>query len=135
MPQPFLSRKKKSCIRKLNTKKDKTTSNPKEILNEIQSFYANLYDNKVDHSDENLMESFLSKVDTNTLTDERDSVDKQLTISECFAALKTFQKNKTPGNDGLTVEFYLAFWPLVGKCLVECLNFAHRHGELSTSQK
>ena len=82
------------------------------------------------------MESFLSKVDTNTLTDEQpDSVDKQLTISECFAALKTFQKNKTPGNDGLTVEFYVSFWPLVGKCLVECLNFAHRHGELSTSQK
>ena len=52
-----------------------------------------------------------------------------------FEALKTFKKNKTPGNDGLTVEFYLAFWPLVEKCLVECLNFAHRHGELSTSQK
>ena len=64
------------------------------------------------------------------LTDEqRDSIDKQLTMSECFTALKTFKRNKTPGNDGLTVEFYLAFWPLVGKCLVECLNFAHRHGE------
>ena len=47
----------------------------------------------------------------------------------------SFQKNKLPGNDGLTVEFYLTFWPLVGKCLVECLNFAHRHGELSTSEK
>ena len=129
------SRKKKSCIRK-HTENDKTTSNPKEIFNEIQSFYANLYDKKVDHSDKNLMESFLSKVDTNTLTDEqRDSVDKQLNRSECFAALKAFQRNKTPGNDGLTVEFYLAFWPLVGKCLVECLNFAHHRGELSTSQK
>ena len=75
-------------------------------------------------------------MNTSKLTDEqRDSIDKQLTISECFTALKTFQKNKTPGNNGLTVEFHLAFWPLVGKCLVECLNFAHRHGELSTSQK
>ena len=75
-------------------------------------------------------------MNTSKLTDEqRDLIDKELTISECFTALKTFQKNKTPGNDGLTVEFYLAFWPLVGKCLVECLNFAHCHGELSTSQK
>ena len=33
------------------------------------------------------------------------SVDKtKITLSECFAALKTFKKNKTPGNDGLTVE-------------------------------
>ena len=129
------SRKKKSCIRKLNTEKDKSTTNPKEILNEIQLFYANLY-KKVDHSDENLIDPFLSTMNTSKLTDEqRDLIDKQLTISECFTALKTFQKNKTPGNDGLTVEFYLAFWPLVGKCLVECLNFALRHGELSTSQK
>ena len=130
------SRKKKSCIRKLKTENDKSTTNLKEILNEIQLFYANLYDKKVDHSDENLIEPFLSSVNTGKLTDEqRDSIDKQLTMSECFAALKTFKKNKTPGNDGLTVEFYLTFWPLVGKCLVECLNFAHRHGELYTSQK
>ena len=126
------SRKEKSCIRKLNTENDKSTTNPKEI----QLFYANLYDKKVDHLDENLIEPFLGTVNTSKLTDEqRDSIDKQLTLSECFAALKTFKKNKTPGNDGLTVEFYLAFWPLVGKCLVECLNFAHLHGELSTSQK
>ena len=112
------------------------STNPKEILNEIQLFYANLYDKKVDHSDENLIDPFLSTMNTSKLTDEqRDLIDKQLTISKCFTALKSFQKNKTPGNDGLTVEFYLAFWPLVGKCLVECLNFAHRHGELSTSQK
>ena len=131
------SRKKKSCIRKLNTENDKSTINPKEILNKIQLFYAHLYDKKVDLSNENLIEPFLSTVNTSKLTDEqRASVDKQLTLSECFAALKTFKKNKTPGNDGLTAEFYLAFWPLVGKCLVECLNFAHRHGVLlSTSQK
>ena len=64
------SRKKKSCIRKLNTENNKSTSNPKEILNEIQSFYANLYDKKIDHSDENLIEPFLSTVNTSKLKDE-----------------------------------------------------------------
>ena len=67
-----------------------------------------------------LIDPFLSTVNTRQLTDERrDSIDKQLTISECFTALET----KTPGNDGLTAKFYLAFWPLVEKCLVECLKF------------
>ena len=42
-----------------------------------------------------------------TRRQNRDSLDK-LTISECFATLKTFQKNnKTPGIDGLTIEFHL----------------------------
>ena len=85
----------------------KSTSNPKEILNEFQSFYANLYDKKVDHSDENLMESFLSKVDNNTLTDEqRDTLDEKLTISECFAALKKFpEKQSTPETTDLQLTF------------------------------
>ena len=47
----------------------------------------------------------------------------------------TFQTNKTPGNDGLTVEFYVGLWHLVGKCLVKSLNFAHEQGQLSNSQK
>jgi len=27
---------------------------------------------------------------------------------QCYNVLKTFQKIKSPGNDGLTVEFYIA---------------------------
>ena len=45
------------------------------------------------------------------------------------------KKNKTPGNDGLTVEFYLAFWPIVGNYLVTSFNYSHNYGELSNSQK
>ena len=41
-----------------------------------------------------------------------------LTVGECFNTLKSFQISKTPGNDGLTLEFY-----------------ARDHGELSNSQK
>ena len=49
--------------------------------------------------------------------------------------MKSFQKNKPPGNDGLTVEFDLTFWDLVGKCPVNALHFAQEQGQLSTSQK
>ena len=27
------------------------------------------------------------------------------------------------------------FWPIVGKHLIDCFNYAHDHGELSNSQK
>ena len=39
------------------------------------------------------------------------------------------------GNDGLTVEFYLVSWPIFGKKLVDCYNYAHEHGELSNTQR
>ena len=49
--------------------------------------------------------------------------------------MQTLQQNKSPGNDGLTVEFYLAFWPVFGSLLVQSLNYAFKYGELSNSQK
>ena len=65
----------------------------------------------------------------------RNICEGKLGYGECCNVLKTFQKNKSPGNDGLTVEFYIAFWPLIGTLLVDSLNYAFEYGELSNSQK
>ena len=35
--------------------------------------------------------------------------DYSVTVKECKEALKTFSKNKSPGTDGLTAEFYSFF--------------------------
>ena len=43
----------------------------------------------------------------------------QLTVSEHFQVLLTFQNNKAPRNDGLSAEFYKFFWPEIGYLLVE----------------
>ena len=59
----------------------------------------------------------------------------KLTNEECFQCLQLFECNKSPGNDGLTTEFYKAFWNVVGDLVVESLNSAHEYGELSNSQK
>ena len=42
---------------------------------------------------------------------------------------------KSPGNDGLTAEFYKTSWNLLGQQLTDSLNYSFEHGELSTSQK
>ena len=58
-----------------------------------------------------------------------------LTKTECFKALQTFKNGKSPGNDGLTAEFYQAFWPTLGHLLVDSLNSSFEKGEMSNSQK
>ena len=45
------------------------------------------------------------------------------------------KKIKSPGNDGLTVEFFLAFWSLFRKLVVDSLNYTFEHSKLSNSQK
>ena len=62
-------------------------------------------------------------------------MDSKITKNEYYVALKFFQKYKTPGNDNLTVEFYLGFWHLIEKCLVNALHFVREMGQLSNSQK
>ena len=123
-------------MRKLSIDNDKETTEPKEIMTEIHNFYSKLYDKDSYNMGENSITRFLDKTNAKKLSnDQREVLDKKLTRSELYQALKTIQRNKTPGNDGLTVEFYLAFWPLLGKYLEDSLNFAHEHGQLSTSQK
>ena len=105
-------------------------------MDELRRFYSDLYQEDSSSCSETLIDSFLSKVSVPKLSDvQKEECEKKLTVSECYNTLKTFQKNKTPGNDGLTAEFYLAFWPILGKHLVACFNYAHDHGELSNSQK
>ena len=67
--------------------------------------------------------------------DHKKSCEGLLTENECLAALKSFQKNKTPGTDGLTAEFYIFFWDKLGKFLVNSFNSGFQKGELSISQR
>ena len=41
---------------------------------------------------------------------------------------------KSPGIDGLTAEFYLAFWAVIGEDLVEVLSYGFQIGQLSVTQ-
>ena len=43
--------------------------------------------------------------------------------------------NKSPGLDGLTVEFYQAFWPLLGNFMIDVYNESYQNGSLPESQR
>ena len=58
-----------------------------------------------------------------------------LSLEELTQALQLANKNKTTGPDGLTVEFYLAFWSSLGPLLVEVFKESFCAGELYDSMK
>ena len=49
--------------------------------------------------------------------------------------MNTVSKNKSPGNDGLTIEFYIFFWGEIGQLLIDSYNESFGKGILSASQK
>ena len=56
-------------------------------------------------------------------------------MQECWEALNSMINCKTPGNDGLTKEFYVCFFKQLDKLLVSTFNYSFDHGEMRTSQK
>ena len=58
-----------------------------------------------------------------------------LSFEECKEALKCLNDNKSPGEDGFTMEFFKCFFNVIGSDLVESFNYAHEKGQLSISQK
>ena len=61
--------------------------------------------------------------------------DNHISVKECHDSLLTFKNNKSPGNDGLTSEFYQSFWDTISNDLIKCLNDINKFGSLTHSQK
>ena len=76
-----------------------------QILEEQRLFFETLYKRK--HVENNA----LYKNTHHTLNQEEKLVcDDLLNEYECGLALKEMQNNKSPGSDGIAIEFYKIFW-------------------------
>lgn len=56
-----------------------------------------------------------------------------LTIDELFSALQSMKNGKAPGLDGLPVDFYKAYWHLLGEDLLTVLSDSLDKGKLQLS--
>ena len=82
-------------------------TDPKKILGVIEGFYSGLYKKDDLEPCENLMNTFLeSQLMPRLSVDDSQVWEGKLKIEECVKSLSSFEPNKSPGNDGLTVEFY-----------------------------
>ena len=63
------------------------------------------------------------------------SCEGKITLPEMEKVIKTFKLNKTPGNDGLPVEFYVKFWKNLNIPMKDSFNYSYDKGLLSNSQR
>ena len=67
--------------------------------------------------------------------EERDNMEGLLTYEECKKVLETFQKDKSLGEHGFTVECYQFFFELLGHHLIASFNDAYKTNELTISKR
>ena len=61
--------------------------------------------------------------------------DAELSESEILDSLKSFKNGKSPGTDGLVIEFYKFFWKQIKPYLIESYKYSLLKGELTVEQK
>ena len=122
----------KKTITELTSPTGECLTTNKQILGELRRFYQSLY--KAEKTDKHAQDLLLAKLSKSLSEVERESLEHELSYSECFEALNSMAKNKSPGNDGFPMEFYSHFWALLGADLVDTLNYGHQKGQLSQTQ-
>lgn len=99
-------------------------------------FDQNLYHTNYNCDEKEIEEYLQNALPEKTLTDdEANTCEGKFTIDECYQAVIDMKLNKSPGLDGLTVEFYVKFWNIISHLVINSLNEGYDKGQLSTTQK
>lgn len=104
-----------------------------EIMEAHTKFYTDLFSRG--NIDLQSQQELFSHVTSRLSEAESSSCEGPLTLAEVSVALRRSNRNKSPGADGLTVEFYAHFWGLLGSFLVNVFNQGLARGELPDSMK
>ncbi len=114
----------KAYISAIKSSDDQVTPNPVAINDIFKGFYTNLYKAETDF-DEPICKQYLDKLELPRISQmDKESLEAPLSLEELHVSLKSLQKGKSPGLDGLPPELYLEIWDLVGILMLNSFNFA-----------
>ena len=112
--------------------KGEVTTDDAEIQRNIRDYYVQLYGNKMDNLEE--MDRFLEKFNLPRLNQkEIEIMNNPITSTEIEAVIKNFPKNKIPGAEVFTGEFYQSFSEELMPILLKLLQKIAEEGRLLNS--
>ena len=109
-----------------------TISGTDEILKVQVDFFTKLYTSQ--ETDSDLQDKFCNSIDKKLSMDSISMLDKELELKDLNNALRNMKNNKSPGPDGLIVEFYKMYWDVLKAPLLRVYNTSFESGEMSYTQ-
>ena len=105
------------------------------VAETIKLFYGTLFQRPSQKYSADDVNHFLNTLDISKLsTDQITRFNIELTEKDLYGSMKSMENDKSPGNDGLTKEFYVTFWNDIKATFISSLKQAKERKELSISQ-
>ena len=117
------SLRKHNIIPNLETQAGRQTTSQNEIVEVVETFYKNLYSST--NIDQNIASKFLDQNVAKLNPQQSVELEKPITSKELHGAITTMKKGKTPGPDGISLEFYLIFYNNIKHLLLDALNYTY----------
>ncbi|KAJ7998408.1 hypothetical protein DPEC_G00204630 [Dallia pectoralis] len=105
--------------------------NSADILRAAGDFYGRLYDTRP--ADGDLATAFLEGL--NRVIEGGESEDPEMSIEELTRAVHCINKQKAPGPDWISGEFYQTFWDLIKNDVAEVFQAIYRERRLGESMR
>ena len=117
---------------KLIDKDGNNIQDKQKMIDETRQFYEQLYKKRdlINKPIEGLVKS-LPKLEE----DEARTIEGLITLKEASSALKNMKNGKSPGTDGMTVDFFKVFWKQIGCFVVRSLNEGFNKNKMSITQR
>ena len=132
---------KEKAWTKIWDKNGQTLFGTKAIQARQVEFYKELYKSQNLSNNEKERDFFLGSLDstdgskTYKLSNEsKELMDSDISIEEIRIALRKMNNNKSPGPDGISVEFYKLFWSIISKDLHEVFVSGLENRQLAYTQ-
>ena len=128
-------RAKLASINKIINDDGQEVLDSKGIQNELRLFYSNLFTNRC-NINQTECRNLLNTIELRTLNvDDIAICSKILSEQELYDSLKDMKENKSPGNDGLSSEFYKKFWENLKEPFIASIIESKIKGNLADSQR
>ena len=125
-------RAKRNHMTELHTEGGVILKNSDSIIFYAKQYYTDLFTKA--NTDTDWQEYFLKYVETVINDEDNEILCTKVTEKEILKIFQSMARGKTPGEDGLPVEFYLKTWNIIKHEYVQMVEYVFDHCILGNSQ-